>query len=151
MFVEAVGTNLMDEPTVRGVVVNTRDITERKSLEAQLVHQAFHDPLTGLANRALFLDRVTHALDVTSRYGRQPVAVLFLDLDNFKTINDSFGHIPADQLLAVVARRLVDAVRTSDTVARLGIVERAVPRRGERGVRHGEHRHRHRQSGFLAG
>ncbi|HWZ57718.1 MAG TPA: EAL domain-containing protein [Gemmatimonadaceae bacterium] len=126
MFVEAVGTNLMDEPTVRGVVVNTRDITERKSLEAQLVHQAFHDPLTGLANRALFLDRVTHALDVTSRYGRQPVAVLFLDLDNFKTINDSFGHIPADQLLAVVARRLVDAVRTSDTVARLGGDEFAI-------------------------
>jgi diguanylate cyclase (GGDEF)-like protein/PAS domain S-box-containing protein len=126
MFVEAVGTNLMDEPTVRGVVVNTRDITERKSLEAQLVHQAFHDPLTGLANRALFLDRVTHALEVTARYGRQPVAVLFLDLDNFKTINDSFGHVPADQLLAVVARRLVDAVRTSDTVARLGGDEFAI-------------------------
>src|SRR3984957_18525866 len=126
MFVEAVGTNLMDEPTVRGVVVNTRDITERKSLEAQLVHQAFHDPLTGLANRALFLDRVTHALEVTARYGRQPVAVLFLDLDNFKTINDSFGHIPADQLLAVVARRLVDAVRSSDTVARLGGDEFAI-------------------------
>jgi diguanylate cyclase (GGDEF)-like protein/PAS domain S-box-containing protein len=126
MFVEAVGTNLVHEPTVRGVVVNTRDITERKSLEAQLVHQAFHDPLTGLANRALFLDRVTHALEVTARYGRQPVAVLFLDLDNFKTINDSFGHIPADQLLAVVARRLVDAVRTSDTVARLGGDEFAI-------------------------
>jgi diguanylate cyclase (GGDEF)-like protein/PAS domain S-box-containing protein len=126
MFVEAVGTNLVHEPTVRGVVVNTRDITERKSLEAQLVHQAFHDPLTGLANRALFLDRVTHALEITARYGRQPVAVLFLDLDNFKTINDSFGHVPADQLLAVVARRLVDAVRSSDTVARLGGDEFAI-------------------------
>jgi|GEM_PF-133031 len=126
MFVEAVGTNLVHEPTVRGVVVNTRDITERKSLEAQLVHQAFHDPLTGLANRALFLDRVTHALAMTSRYGRHPVAVLFLDLDNFKTINDSFGHVPADELLASVARRLVDAVRTSDTVARLGGDEFAI-------------------------
>src|SRR3984957_7021395 len=132
MFVEAVGTNLMDEPTVRGVVVNTRDITERKSLEAQLVHQAFHDPLTGLANRALFLDRVTHALAVTGRYGgptesgRPPVAGLFPDLDNFKTINDSFGHLPADQLLSAVARRLCDAVRTSDTVARLGGDEFAI-------------------------
>ena len=126
LYVEAVATNLVHEPTVRGVVVNTRDITERKSLEAQLVHQAFHDPLTGLANRALFLDRVTHALAVTARYGRLPVAVLFLDLDNFKTVNDSFGHVPADQLLAAVARRLVDAVRLSDTVARLGGDEFAI-------------------------
>jgi diguanylate cyclase (GGDEF)-like protein/PAS domain S-box-containing protein len=133
MYVEAVGTNLVHEPTVRGVVVNTRDITERKSLEAQLVHQAFHDPLTGLANRALFLDRVTHALAITGRYGigpailgRHPVAVMFLDLDNFKTLNDSFGHVPADQLLAAVARRLCDAVRTSDTVARLGGDEFAI-------------------------
>jgi diguanylate cyclase (GGDEF)-like protein/PAS domain S-box-containing protein len=126
LFVEAVATNLVQEPTVRGVVVNTRDITERKSLEAQLVHQAFHDPLTGLANRALFLDRVTHALAVTARYGRLPVAVLFLDLDNFKTVNDSFGHVPADQLLAAVARRLVEAVRLSDTVARLGGDEFAI-------------------------
>jgi diguanylate cyclase (GGDEF)-like protein/PAS domain S-box-containing protein len=126
LYVEAVGTNLMHEPTVRGIVINTRDITERKSLEAQLVHQAFHDPLTGLANRALFLDRVTHALAITGRHGRHPVAVLFLDIDNFKTLNDSFGHLPADQLLSTIARRLCDAVRTSDTVARLGGDEFAI-------------------------
>ena len=126
LYVEAVGTNLMHEPTVRGIVINTRDITERKSLEAQLVHQAFHDPLTGLANRALFLDRVQHALAITGRHGRHPVAVLFLDIDNFKTLNDSFGHLPADQLLSTIARRLCDAVRTSDTVARLGGDEFAI-------------------------
>jgi diguanylate cyclase (GGDEF)-like protein/PAS domain S-box-containing protein len=120
MFVEAVWTNLMHEPTVRGVVVNTRDISERKSLEARLKHQASHDPLTGLANRALFLDRVAHALEMSSRYNRQPVAVLFLDIDNFKGYNDRFGHVPADRLLAAVARRLLLVVRASDTVARLG-------------------------------
>jgi diguanylate cyclase (GGDEF)-like protein/PAS domain S-box-containing protein len=126
LYVEAVGTNLVHEPAVRGIVVNTRDITERKSLEAQLVHQAFHDPLTGLANRALFLDRVTHALAITVRHGRHPVAVMFLDIDNFKSLNDSFGHLPADQLLSTIARRLCDAVRTSDTVARLGGDEFAI-------------------------
>lgn len=126
LYVEAVGTNLTHEPTVRGIVINTRDITERKTLEAQLVHQAFHDPLTGLANRALFLDRVTHALAITGRHGRHPVAVLFLDIDNFKTLNDTFGHLPADQLLSAIARRLCDAVRTSDTVARLGGDEFAI-------------------------
>src|SRR5581483_8277715 len=126
LYVEAIGTNLTHEPTVRGIVVNTRDITERKTLEAQLVHQAFHDPLTGLANRALFLDRVTHALAITGRHGRHPVAVLFLDIDNFKTLNDSFGHLPADALLSAIARRLCDAVRTSDTVARLGGDEFAI-------------------------
>jgi diguanylate cyclase (GGDEF)-like protein/PAS domain S-box-containing protein len=126
LYVEAVGTNLSHEPSVRGIVINTRDVTERKSLEAQLVHQAFHDPLTGLANRALFLDRVTHALAITGRHGRHPVAVLFLDIDNFKSLNDSFGHVPADQLLSTIARRLCDAVRTSDTVARLGGDEFAI-------------------------
>ncbi len=126
LYVEAVGTNLMHEPSVRGIVINTRDVTERKTLEAQLVHQAFHDPLTGLANRALFLDRVTHALAITGRHGRHPVAVLFLDIDNFKSLNDSFGHLPADQLLSTIARRLCDAVRTSDTVARLGGDEFAI-------------------------
>jgi len=126
MFVEAIWTNLMDEPTVRGIVVNTRDISERKSLEARLKHQASHDPLTGLANRALFLDRVGHALEMSSRYSRHPVAVLFLDIDNFKAFNDRFGHVPADRLLAAVARRLLLAVRASDTVARLGGDEFAI-------------------------
>src|SRR5581483_11422539 len=86
LAVEAVGTNLLHEPTVRGIVLNARDVSERKALEAQLTHQAFHDPLTGLANRALFSDRVTHALERGVRHG-ESLTVLFLDLDNFKTVN----------------------------------------------------------------
>ena len=119
LSVETVGTNLLAEPTVGGIVLNTRDISERKALEKQLTHQAFHDPLTGLANRVLFLDRVSHALSLVRRHD-QMLAVLFVDLDGFKTINDSLGHAAGDRLLAVVAQRLQTCVRTSDTVARLG-------------------------------
>jgi diguanylate cyclase (GGDEF)-like protein/PAS domain S-box-containing protein len=100
------------------------DITERKILETQLTHRAFHDSLTGLANRALFRDRVTHAL---SRIGRgKHVAIVFLDLDDFKTINDSLGHTEGDRLLAAVGSRLVSAVRGHDTVARFGGDEFAI-------------------------
>ena len=119
LSVETVGTNLLSEPTVGGIVLNTRDISERKALEKQLTHQAFHDPLTNLANRVLFLDRVSHALALVRRHD-QMLAVLFVDLDGFKTINDSLGHAAGDRLLAVVASRLQTCVRTSDTVSRLG-------------------------------
>ncbi len=95
------------------------DITARKALEEQLQHQAFHDPLTALPNRALFLDRLTHALARSQRTGLQ-LAVLLLDLDNFKVINDSLGHHIGDQLLIAVARRLVHCVRVQDTAARFG-------------------------------
>ncbi|HEX3100535.1 MAG TPA: EAL domain-containing protein, partial [Pyrinomonadaceae bacterium] len=102
-----------------------RDVTERKSLEDQLTHQALHDPLTKLANRVLFRDRVEHSL---TRVGRKkaPVAVLFLDLDNFKNINDSLGHAAGDQLLISVADRLQACLRSSDTAARLGGDEFAI-------------------------
>ena len=123
--VEAVLTNLLDEPAVRGIVINTRDISERKALQAQLTHQAFHDQLTGLANRSLFLDRVTHALTLARRH-QKPLAVIFLDLDNFKTVNDSLGHSVGDRLLTIAAQRLLASVRTADTVARLGGNEFAV-------------------------
>lgn len=100
----------------RGVM---RDITLRKELEERLAHQAFHDPLTGLANRALFLNRLEHALE-RSRSNRNVNAVLFLDLDRFKAVNDNYGHAVGDKLLRAVAGRLRDCVRAGDTVARLG-------------------------------
>ncbi|MBV9455771.1 MAG: EAL domain-containing protein [Rubrobacter sp.] len=95
------------------------DITERKALEDELVHQAFHDSLTGLPNRTLFLDRVEHILNRTQRRD-DPVAVLFLDLDDFKVVNDSLRHEVGDQLLVAVGQRLKGCLRPSDIVARLG-------------------------------
>jgi diguanylate cyclase (GGDEF)-like protein/PAS domain S-box-containing protein len=102
-----------------------RDVTQQKSLEEQLAHQAFHDSLTGLANRALFRDRVAQAVSRGSRRGVLP-AVLFIDIDNFKSVNDGISHQAGDQLLCVIARRLSDAIRTSDTCARVGGDEFAV-------------------------
>ena len=101
------------------------DITERKVLENQLKHQAFHDPLTGLANRALFVDRVKHALERADRESSR-VAVLFFDLDDFKNINDSLGHGAGDELLVAMAARLSECLRPGDTFARLGGDEFAI-------------------------
>ena len=118
-YVEMLWTDLTDDPNVGGVVLNTRDIGERKAIEAQLAHQAFHDPVTDLANRALFHDRVQHALDL-QEHGGTALAVVFLDLDDFKTVNDSLGHAAGDELLGGVAERLRASVRRGDTAARLG-------------------------------
>jgi diguanylate cyclase (GGDEF)-like protein/PAS domain S-box-containing protein len=105
---------------VRHFVVTGTDITERKALEEQLVHDAFHDSLTGLSNRALFLDRLGQAVRLARRREDRVFAVLFLDLDRFKTVNDGLGHMVGDRLLVEVARRLERAIRPGDTVARFG-------------------------------
>jgi diguanylate cyclase (GGDEF)-like protein/PAS domain S-box-containing protein len=102
------------------------DITQRKKAEEQLVYDAFHDALTGLPNRALFMDRLQHVLTTSRRRTDTRYAVLFLDMDRFKIINDSLGHTVGDQLLVVVGRQLSDCVRPGDTVARLGGDEFAV-------------------------
>jgi diguanylate cyclase (GGDEF)-like protein/PAS domain S-box-containing protein len=107
------------------VLVTIQDVTERNALEAELRHQAFHDALTHLANRALFSDRADHALGRQRRHGRG-LAVLLLDLDGFKTVNDSLGHNAGDQLLVEVASRLASVLRVDDTAARLGGDEFAV-------------------------
>jgi diguanylate cyclase (GGDEF)-like protein/PAS domain S-box-containing protein len=117
--VEAVVCNQTDRPSVGGYVSNIRDITERKKFEALLAHRALHDPLTGLANRQLILDRADQML-VRARRTGAPVAALFIDLDNFKDSNDSLGHGAGDQLLQMVAGRLIGILRASDTVGRLG-------------------------------
>jgi diguanylate cyclase (GGDEF)-like protein/PAS domain S-box-containing protein len=96
------------------------DITDRKDAEQRLLHDALHDALTGLPNRALFMDRVTLSLTRAARHAGYRCAVLFLDLDRFKVVNDSFSHAVGDQLLIALARRLSASLRPGDTVARLG-------------------------------
>ena len=117
-YLEHVVNNLLEDPAVWGVVIISRDVTERKAMQKQLHYQAFHDSLTGLPNRALFMDRLEHALTRANRQGSK-IAVLFMDLDNFKVINDSLGHKAGDLLIAV-AERLKAPLRPEDTVARLG-------------------------------
>ena len=123
--IEAHVTDMRDEQHVRGVVLNGRDVSERVVLEEELTRQAFHDGLTGLANRALFRDRLDQALARRTR-SREPLALLLVDLDGFKQINDNFGHDVGDQLLLQVAARFEDVTRPSDTVARFGGDEFAV-------------------------
>jgi diguanylate cyclase (GGDEF)-like protein/PAS domain S-box-containing protein len=124
-WLEVTPTNLLDDPSVKGIVGNYRDVSERKVLEAQLAFQASHDALTGLANRFLFRDRLEHALARGSRH-REPVAMLFLDLDDFKTVNDRLGHSAGDEMLIAVAERLRSCLRQSDIAARFGGDEFAV-------------------------
>ncbi|MDQ3983277.1 MAG: EAL domain-containing protein [Actinomycetota bacterium] len=125
-LIHALGAVTQDERgNAVGAAGTVQDVTDRKSLEEKIQHQAFHDSLTGLANRELFIDRVGHALARQSRV-RVPLAVLFLDLDDFKTVNDSLGHRAGDDLLIEVARRMASTTRPGDTVARLGGDELAI-------------------------
>ncbi len=117
-------TSLLHDPDIRGLVLNTRDVSERRRLEEQLTQAAFSDALTGLANRTLFRSKVDAALRVA--LGPAEVAVLFLDLDGFKAVNDAAGHHIGDELLGLVAKRLLNSVRPHDLVARLGGDEFAI-------------------------
>src|SRR3954463_14392938 len=118
-------TDLLHDEHVLGIVLNSRDVSERKAFEEQLAHQAFHDPVTNLANRALFVERVRHAV-ARNRREQHGIAVIFLDLDDFKTINDSLGHAAGDEVLREVAERLATSIRVTDTAARFGGDEFAI-------------------------
>jgi diguanylate cyclase (GGDEF)-like protein/PAS domain S-box-containing protein len=119
VHVEASTRDLTDDSTVNGIVVTLRDVTERRRLERELTHHAFHDPLTGVANRLLFQERVRTAVAGATRHGGT-VGVLFIDLDDFKIVNDTMGHHAGDQLLVAVVKRLSEVLRPQDTAARLG-------------------------------
>jgi diguanylate cyclase (GGDEF)-like protein/PAS domain S-box-containing protein len=134
---EIVATNLLRDPNVEGVVLTIRDIGERKLAQEALEHQALHDSLTDLPNRALLHDRVQQAILSAHRTGT-PVALLLMDLDRFKEINDTFGHHYGDLLLEQFGPRLHDVLRESDTIARLGGDEFAIllPGTDEHGAIH---------------
>jgi diguanylate cyclase (GGDEF)-like protein/PAS domain S-box-containing protein len=118
-YLEHTVNNQLHDPDIRGIVISSRDITDRKALEEQLKHQALHDSLTNLPNRALFMDRVEHALDRSERRAAR-VALLFVDLNNFKLVNDSLGHEMGDRLLVAVSERLQTCLPLGATLARIG-------------------------------
>ena len=125
IWVEVHCTNLCHDTAVGGLVVNAHDVTARKEAEAQLEHRALHDPVTGLANRALLRDRLEHALARRAHDGTD-AAVLFCDLDGFKLVNDTIGHEAGDEVLRIAAARFARSVRPIDTLARIGGDEFAV-------------------------
>lgn len=126
----AIGDNVSpirdDDGKITGAVLVFQDITKRKQAEAQLIRNAFYDGLTALPNRILFTDRLRQSIERSKRRDNYRFAVLFLDLDGFKAINDRFGHLMGDNLLVAIARRLESCLRSADTVARFGGDEFAV-------------------------
>jgi diguanylate cyclase (GGDEF)-like protein/PAS domain S-box-containing protein len=117
--VETVAANLIDDPSVGQIVLTTRDVRERKALEQRLAQVALHDPLTGLPNRALFVDRVDHALATNGPAGRETV-VLVVDIDGFKRLNSGLGHALGDRVLNEISDRIESVLAPGETVARLG-------------------------------
>jgi diguanylate cyclase (GGDEF)-like protein/PAS domain S-box-containing protein len=124
-WMETVASNLLHDPAVNGLVLTTRDVSDRKELEDRLHTQAYYDGLTGLANRALFMDRL-RAAEKATREDRVPATVLFLDLDNLKAVNDNLGHDSGDALLKAVAARISGCLRPGDIFARLAGDEFAI-------------------------
>jgi diguanylate cyclase (GGDEF)-like protein/PAS domain S-box-containing protein len=116
---ESIGKNCLDVPAIRGIIVNTRDVSERRAIQQRIQHLAYHDSLTGLPNRSMLQDRVAQAISRAER-SEKKLAVMFIDIDNFKNINDTLGHDVGDDLLREVARRLRMSVRGHDTIARQG-------------------------------
>ena len=123
---EGVITNLLDDPAVEGIIVNSHDITQRKRAEEQWKHDALHDLLTHLPNRTLFMDRLEQTIKYAERRKNLLFAVLFIDIDRFQVVNDSLGHRIGDELLIMIAKKLKALLRNGDTVARLGADEFAI-------------------------
>ena len=119
VWLEGFSQNLLHEPSVGAIVLNYRDVSQRKETEKQLEYHAYYDSLTGLPNRLLFRDRLVHSLSHAKR-NRVGVAVMYLDVDHFKLVNDALGHSFGDRLLAEIAKRLQGALRASDTISRIG-------------------------------
>ncbi len=125
LIMEGVLSNMLSQPSVAGFVLTVRDVTDRHKIEQRLVHQAFHDGLTGLANRELFADRLGHALRSRAEADGN-VVVLFFDLDDFKEVNDRLGHAAGDEVLSLVGQRLKSVGDAVDTAARIGGDEFAI-------------------------
>jgi len=119
VWLEGFAQNLLHDPSVTAIIINYRDISQRKATEKQLEYQAYYDALTGLPNRLLFRDRVVIAM-AQARRNKRGIAVMYLDLDHFKLVNDGLGHSIGDALLSEVAARLQSSIRSSDTISRLG-------------------------------
>jgi diguanylate cyclase (GGDEF)-like protein/PAS domain S-box-containing protein len=120
LYFECVARNLLNQRNIDGLVFNAREITERKKAEDQLLHNASHDQFTGLPNRVLFLNRLETVVDRIKRHPQQMAAVLFIDIDDFKVVNDCLGHAAGDELIVEAGNRLKGCMRSDGTIARMG-------------------------------